>query len=138
MNPDATHRSVYVFEEGSPSTCDDGLGHLLSSFSELGGTRGKGGSLHRLFASGYAACCLGALKFAGRQLGVEVPKEAEVSSTVGIDLAVEGGLGVEVDLAVALPGLDRSDAERLVNAVRSTSPYSNCPSSRIQVRLAVA
>lgn len=123
--------------DGRARTEDGTLELQLSTPKELGGAGGEGTNPEQLFAAGYSACFLGALKVTARQLKLKVADDATVSATVGIGARSEGGFGLEVELAVTLPGLDREDAQRLVEAAHQTCPYSNATRGNIDVRLSV-
>jgi Ohr subfamily peroxiredoxin len=123
--------------EGRARTEDGKLDLQLSTPKELGGPGGEGTNPEQLFASGYAACFLGALKFAAHQLTLQVPPDAAVTARVGIGMRSEGGFGLEVELAVALPGLKHDDAQRLVEAAHQTCPYSNATRGNVDVRLGI-
>ena len=109
----------------------------LSTPRELGGSGGEGTKPEQLFAAGYSACFLGALKAVAPQLKVKVPQDAEVTATVGIGPRSEGGFGITAALAISLPGLARDDAERLVEAAHQTCPYSNATRNNVDVELTV-
>lgn len=123
--------------DGRTRTEDDKLDLTLSTPKELGGPGGEGTNPEQLFASGYAACFLGALKFAARQLGLQATADATVTATVGIGLSSKGGFGLDVELAVGLPGMERDDAQRLAEAAHRNCPYSNATRGNIDVRLSV-
>ena len=110
----------------------------LSTPRELGGAGGDGANPEQLFAAGYSACFLGAMKAVSPSLKLKVPNEAKVSATVGIGPRTEGGFGITADLVVDLPGLDRTDAERLVEAAHQVCPYSNATRGNVDVGLTVA
>lgn len=110
----------------------------LSTPKELGGAGGDGTNPEQLFAAGYSACFIGALKVAGAQLKLKVPAETTVTATVGIGPRSEGGFGIAADLEVTLPGVDRADAEKLVEAAHQICPYSNATRNNIEVGLTVA
>ena len=110
----------------------------LSTPRELGGAGGDGSNPEQLFAAGYSACFIGALKVAGQQLKLTVPDETAVTATVGIGPRSEGGFGITADLAVSLPGLDRADAERLMATAHQICPYSNATRNNLEVGLTVA
>ncbi|WP_294395478.1 organic hydroperoxide resistance protein [uncultured Sphingomonas sp.] len=109
----------------------------LSTPAELGGAGGDGTNPEQLFAAGYAACFIGALKVAGMQLKLSVPNDAKVTATVGIGPRSEGGFGITADLAVELPGMDRADAERLVATAHQICPYSNATRNNLDVGLTI-
>src|SRR5919202_6180699 len=100
--------------DGRAATKDGSFEVKLATPKELGGAGGQGNNPEQLFAAGYAACFLGAMKFVAAQGGPKVPDNATVTSTVGIGPRSEGGFGLDIDLAVSLPGLDRAEAEALV------------------------
>ena len=102
--------------------------------SDLGGA---GNNPEQLFAAGYAACFIGAMKFVASQGGPKVPADASVTSTVGIGPRSEGGFGITVELAVALPGLAKADAEALVEKAHQVCPYSNATRNNVDVKLSV-
>ncbi len=124
--------------DGRAHTQDGNLDVKLSTPKELGGTGAEGTNPEQLFAAGYAACFLSALKLVGQQLRVQVPGEASVTADVGIGMRAEGGFGLVVELAVNLPGIDRADAERLAEAAHRVCPYSNATRNNVDVTLTVA
>ena len=120
------------------SAVDDGsLEIKLTTPKELGGAGGAGNNPEQLFAAGYSACFIGALKFVASQGGPKVPAETTVQATVGIGPRAQGGFGLDVALAVSLPGLARADAEALVAKAHEVCPYSNATRGNIDVRLSV-
>ncbi|EIZ77845.1 OsmC-like protein [Novosphingobium sp. Rr 2-17] len=123
--------------DGSSKTDDGTLDVKLSTPKELGGAGGDGTNPEQLFATGYAACFLGAMKVAAAQLKLKVPAEATVSAIVGIGPRSEGGFGITADLEVDLPGMDREDAQKLVEAAHQVCPYSNATRNNVDVGLTV-
>ncbi len=117
----------------------DGGAHefTLSTPKPLGGAGGEGVNPEQLFAAGYAACFIGAMKAVAGGLGLKVPAEAAVDSTIGIGPRLEGGFGLTVALAVTLPGIARDSAEKLVEAAHQVCPYSNATRNNIDVQLTV-
>ena len=124
--------------DGEAATLDGSFHVKLSTPKELGGGGGAGNNPEQLFAAGYAACFLGAMKFVASQGGPKVPADASVTSTVGIGPRAEGGFGITVELAVALPGLAHADAEALVEKAHQVCPYSNATRGNVDVKLTVA
>ncbi|MDV3459068.1 organic hydroperoxide resistance protein [Sphingomonas sp. HF-S4] len=110
----------------------------LSTPKELGGAGGDGTNPEQLFAAGYSACFIGALKVAGQQLKLNVPAETTVTATVGIGPRAAGGFGITADLEVNLPGIERADAEKLVEAAHQICPYSNATRNNVDVGLTLA
>lgn len=124
--------------DGFARTDDGSLEVKLSTPKELGGAGGNGNNPEQLFAAGYAACFIGALKASAPSLKLRVPDDTSVTATVGIGPRSEGGFGLDIDLAVSLPGLEREDAQRLVDAAHEVCPYSNATRNNVDVRLSVA
>ena len=106
--------------------------------AEMGGPGGVGANPEKLFAAGYSACFLGAMKAVSGKEGVRVPPEATVTATIGFGPHSEGGYGITADLHIDLPGVERADAERLVAAAHEVCPYSNATRGNIEVGLSVA
>lgn len=77
------------------------------------------------------------MKFVAPQVGVDVPVDTSVTSTVGIGPRSEGGFGLEIALAVSLPGIERAKAEALVAKAHEVCPYSNATRNNIDVKLSV-
>ena len=124
--------------DGHAATLDGAFDVGLATPKELGGAGGAGNNPEQLFAAGYAACFLGAMKFVASQGGPKVPADAAVTSTVGIGPRSEGGFGLDIALDISLPGLPHADAEALVAKAHQVCPYSNATRGNIDVRLAVA
>lgn len=124
--------------DGRARTHDGALDVTLSAPKALGGAGGDGNNPEQLFAAGYAACFLGAMKAVSKQVGVAVPDDAEVTSEVGIGPREAGGFGLTVALRVKVPGVDGPAARRLVEAAHQVCPYSNATRGNIDVALSVA
>jgi Ohr subfamily peroxiredoxin len=110
----------------------------LSTPHELGGSGGPGTNPEQLFAAGYSACFVGALRVAGQQLKLNIPSDAFVTANVGIGPRSGGGFGITADLLISLPGIERNDAQRLVEAAHRICPYSNATRNNVEVGLRVA
>ena len=124
--------------DGAARSDDGRVDVQLSTPRELGGAGGAGTNPEQLFAAGYAACFIGALKVAGKELRLTVPSDVSIVATVGIGPRSEGGFGISADLLVRLPGLAREDAEKLVATAHQICPYSNATRNNIDVGLTVA
>jgi lipoyl-dependent peroxiredoxin len=115
---------------------DDGLLDLdVRIPTELGGP-GGGTNPEQLFALGYSACFHSAIKFVAMRDKLDTT-DSEVSATVGIGFAESGGFGIEVELDIALPNLDRATAVDLVDRAHEVCPYSNATRDNIPVTLTV-
>ena len=124
--------------DGRAETKDGSFKVSLATPKELGGGGGPGNNPEQLFAAGYAACFIGAMKFVASQGGPKVPNDATVTATVGIGPRSEGGFGLDIDLDVSLPGLAKAEAEALVQKAHHICPYSNATRNNVDVRLKVA
>ena len=109
----------------------------LATPRELGGAGGQGTNPEQLFAAGYSACFLGAMKFVASQQKVQLPPDTTVNGKVGIG-QIPQGFGIEVELNVSLPGMDRQAAQELVEKAHQVCPYSNATRGNIDVKLNVA
>ena len=118
--------------DGVAKSSDGVLEVKLTTPKELGGAGGNGTNPEQLFAAGYSACFLGALKFVAMKQKVELPTETSVTGKVGIG-PIPTGFGLEVDLQVSLPGIDRQVAQTLVDAAHVVCPYSNATRGNIEV-----
>ncbi|WP_323144441.1 organic hydroperoxide resistance protein [Massilia phyllosphaerae] len=121
--------------EGRATTDDGLLDVTLQPPKEMGG---KGGATNpeQLFAAGYSACFIGALKFVAGQKKIAVPADTAVDASVEIG-PIPNGFGLAVELAVSLPGMDRAAAQELVEAAHVVCPYSNATRGNIDVTLTV-
>ena len=123
--------------DGRSKTDDGTLDVKLATPKELGGPGGEGNNPEQLFAAGYSACFLSALKAIAPSQKLRVPPETTVRATVGIGPRSEGGFGITADLEIRLPGLERADAERLVKAAHQVCPYSNATRNNVDVGLTI-
>lgn len=99
--------------DGRATSSDGVLDVKLGVPKEMGGAGGAVTNPEQLFAAGYSACFLGALKFVASKEKVKIPDDASIEGTVGIG-AIPTGFGIEVQLDISLPGIERSVAEDLV------------------------
>ena len=120
--------------DGRAQTADGVLSVALSTPKQLGGAGGAGTNPEQLFAAGYSACFLSALKFVAGKAGARVPNEAAVTATVGIG-EIPNGFGLDISLEVSLPGIDRATAEALIHKAHQVCPYSNATRNNVDVRL---
>jgi lipoyl-dependent peroxiredoxin len=121
--------------DGRARSEDGRLDVRLATPKELGGSGGEGTNPEQLFAAGYSACFLSALKVAGQHLQVKVPVDIGVTGTVGIGPRSQGGFGITADLVIALPGLERAEASKLIESAHQICPYSNAIRNNVDVSL---
>lgn len=120
--------------DGRATSSDGVLDVKLGVPKEMGGAGGEVTNPEQLFAAGYSACFLGALKFVASKEKVKIPAEASIEGTVGIG-EIPNGFGIEVQLDINLPGVERSVAEDLVKKAHVVCPYSNATRGNIDVTL---
>ncbi|AKJ29258.1 organic hydroperoxide resistance protein [Caldimonas brevitalea] len=122
--------------DGRAATADGVLDVKLGTPKELGGAGGAATNPEQLFAAGYSACFLSAMKVVAGQQKKALPADASVTAKVGIG-PIAAGYGLEVDLAVSLPGMEREAAQALVETAHKVCPYSNATRNNIEVRLSL-
>jgi len=128
------HATATGGREGSATSSDGVLKVQLSTPKELGGAGGPGTNPEQLFAAGYSACFLGALKFVAAKEKVALPAITSVAAAVGIG-AIPTGFGIEVELQISVPGLPREQVLDLIEKAHVVCPYSNATRNNIDVRL---
>ena len=125
---------------GTAKSSDGALEVNLATPKELGGAGGPGTNPEQLFAAGYSACFIGAMKaVASGMTGapkIALPGEVSITSDVGIG-QIPGGFGIQVAMKISIPGMERSAAEALVAAAHQVCPYSNATRGNIDVTLTV-
>ena len=122
--------------DGQAVSDDGNLNVRMGMPKELGGPGGAVTNPEQLFAAGYAACFLSALKLVGSKKKIAFAKEPSITAQVSLGSLGEG-LGLAVTLNVNLPGMDKTQADELVALAHKTCPYSNATRNNIDVTLAV-
>ena len=122
--------------DGRALSSDGVFDAKLTTPRELGGAGGEGTNPEQLFAAGYSACFLSALKFVAGREKVALPADASIEGTVGIG-QIASGFGIEAELKISLPGLARDQAEALVQKAHLVCPYSNATRNNIDVILTI-
>jgi lipoyl-dependent peroxiredoxin len=124
--------------EGTAKTDDGNLSLKLDTPIEMGG-KGDGTNPEQMFAVGYAACFIGALKFAAKIQKVSLPAETSISADVAFGTRPDGakGFNIEVAMAITIPGMSQDDAESLVHEAHQICPYSNATRGNVDVALTV-
>jgi osmotically inducible protein OsmC len=122
--------------DGAAKSNDGLLEVKLAAPKELGGGGGATNP-EQLFAAGYSACFIGAMKFVAGQSKQALPADVSLRAEVGIG-KIEGGFGLDVDLFISLPGMDTAAAQQLVEKAHHVCPYSNATRGNIDVRLHVS
>ena len=124
---------------GSTESSDGALKLPLVTPKEMGGAGGAGTNPEQLFAAGYSACFIGAMKAAAARQKITLPAEVSIQADVSIGpmTGKEGAFGIAVAMAVSVPGMDKAAAEKLVAAAHEVCPYSNATRGNIDVVLSV-
>ena len=122
--------------DGKAASVDGLLSVSLSVPKSLGGPGGEGTNPEQLFAAGYAACYLGAVKLVARTRKVVPSAEPTVTAKVAMG-PVPVGYALAVELKVSLPGVEKSVAEGVVAGAHERCPYSNATRGNIEVKLTV-
>jgi lipoyl-dependent peroxiredoxin len=128
---------------GTTASSDGAISLPLVTPKELGGAGGndgKGTNPEQLFAAGYSACFIGAMKAVAARQKLVLPAEVSINASVSIGpmTGKEGAFGIAVTMIVSVPGMERSAAEKLVATAHEVCPYSNATRGNIEVALSVA
>ncbi|MDI1341080.1 organic hydroperoxide resistance protein [Polaromonas sp.] len=116
--------------DGKSKTDDGRLDVTLSS----PGTAGTGTNPEQLFAAGYSACFIGAMKAVAGMKKVTLPDDLSIDASVDLG-KIPAGYGIAVRLDISLPGMDRAAAQALVDAAHQVCPYSNATRGNIDVTI---
>lgn len=128
------HATATGGREGAAKSSDGALEVRLSTPKELGGAGGPGTNPEQMFAAGYSACFIGAMKAVAGKLKITVPADVSISADVGIG-PIPTGFSIQATLNISLPGLDLDSAQKLVDAAHQVCPYSNATRGNIDVTL---
>ena len=121
---------------GHGATDDGALDVTLTTPKSMGGDGAQGTNPEQLFAVGYSACFLGALKAAARKESIKIPDDASISADVSIGPRDDGqGFGLAVQLTARVPGLERAKLEDLLQKAHIICPYSDATRGNIDVKL---
>lgn len=120
--------------EGRAVSSDNALDVQLSTPRELGGAGGPGTNPEQLFAAGYSACFIGAMKAVAAREKIALPADVSIVGRVGIG-PIPNGFGIQAELTISLPGMDRDAAEALIAKAHQVCPYSNATRGNIDVTL---
>ena len=116
------------------SRSDDGRLEVKLSPPSGGGT---GTNPEQLFAAGYSACFMGAMKAVAGKVGVSVPADAAIDAEVDLG-QIPNAYGIAVRLNVSLPGVDREKGQQLLDAAHQVCPYSNATRGNVDVKISLA
>jgi len=120
--------------DGKTALDDGTLALQLTIPKELGGPGGDGANPEKLFALGFSACYLGAMRVAAQQTKIAVPEGTTVNAKIGIGPRSEGGFGITAELEVYLPGLPEAEAHTLTETTHNICPYSNAIKASVPIK----
>jgi Ohr subfamily peroxiredoxin len=121
---------------GTSRSSDGVLDLSLTTPKELGGAGGTGTNPEQLFAAGYSACFIGAMKAVAGKQKIKLPDDVSITATVGIG-PIPAGFGIQVAMSISVPGMERAASQALVDAAHQVCPYSNATRGNIEVTLTV-
>ncbi len=124
---------------GTTRSSDGAIDLSLATPRELGGAGGPGTNPEQLFAAGYSACFIGAMKAVAARQKIALPGEVSIRAEVAIGpmTGKPGAFGIAVSLAVSVPGAERSVVEQLVELAHQVCPYSNATRGNVDVAISV-
>jgi osmotically inducible protein OsmC len=123
-------------EDGRSATDDGKIDVRLSTPTEMGGKGGDGTNPEQLFATGYAACFLGALRLVSAKAGTPVGPDAKITAGIGFGKNTRGqGFNLDVTLRVSDHGLERAAIDDLMQKAHQVCPYSNATRGNVDVAL---
>ncbi|HEX7909757.1 MAG TPA: organic hydroperoxide resistance protein [Paraburkholderia sp.] len=128
------HATATGGRDGRAVIPESGLDLKLTTPTELGGKGGDGTNPEQLFAAGYSACFIGAMRFVGGRDKIVIPAGVAIDGSVGVGLA-KNGFGIQVELKISLPGMSREAALDLIEKAHSVCPYSNATRNNVDVTL---
>jgi Ohr subfamily peroxiredoxin len=140
MKPDkilyTAHSTATGGRDGRAVSSDKVLDVALATPRELGGAGGVGTNPEQLFAAGYSACFLSAIKFVAGKQKLALPADSRITGNVGIG-PIATGFALAVQLEISIPGLPQDQVQQLVEAAHQVCPYSNATRGNVDVTLTV-
>jgi lipoyl-dependent peroxiredoxin len=130
------HATATGGRDGTAKSSDGLLDVKLTVPKEMGGA-GGGVNPEQLFAAGYSACFIGAMKFVAGTEKITLPADLSIDATVGIG-GIPQGFGIEVQMIIKVPGMDPAQAQALIDKAHQVCPYSNATRGNIEVTLTLA
>jgi lipoyl-dependent peroxiredoxin len=126
------HASATGGRDGHAVSDDGVLNVKLGTPKELGGAGGAVSNPEQLFAVGYSACFLGAMKFVANRDKITLPADLKVAADVGIG-QIPNGFGIAVTLNISVPGMESMAAHDLIEKTHIVCPYSNATRGNITI-----
>ena len=134
-----THATSTGGRTGTTESSDGVIKLSLTTPKELGGPGGNGTNPEQLFASGYSACFIGAMKAVAAKQKIALTSEVSIKADVSIGAMVgkPGAFGIAVNMVISVPGMERAAAQKLVNDAHEVCPYSNATRGNVDVSLSL-
>jgi lipoyl-dependent peroxiredoxin len=95
---------------------------------------GEGINPEQLFAAGYSACFIGAIKAVAGKMNATLPGGLAVDAEVDLG-PIPNAFGIAARLNVSMPGMDRAQAQAVLDAAHKVCPYSNATRGNIDVTI---
>lgn len=121
--------------DGRAVSSDNKLEVKLGVPKEMGGS-GEGTNPEQLFAAGYSACFIGAMRLVAGKQKVTLPPDTKITARVGIG-PIPQGFGINTELLISIPGMDKATAQAIVDKAHEVCPYSNATRGNIEVKFAI-
>jgi osmotically inducible protein OsmC len=124
---------------GTAATDDGKVSVIFSQPKEMGGDSGPGTNPEQLFAVGYSACFLGAMRGAAKRLGETLPEDATLTATISF-VDREDGVGntIAAALEAKVPGMERTKVDEIMQLAHNICPYSHAIKATVDVKFSVA
>ena len=119
--------------DGGTSLTDDG--RLEIHFSSPG--EGTGTNPEQLFAAGWSACFLSAMKLIARKERIPLPEKVAIDAEVDLGQTTDGHYGMAARLTVSLPGVAPDVAQDLIERTHDLCPYSRATHGNVNVVITV-
>ena len=121
---------------GTSKSDDGALDVRLTTPKGLGGDGAPGTNPEQMFAAGYSACFIGAMKAVAGKQKIKLPDNTSIDASVAIG-PITQGFGIQVWLKVNVPDMDKAQVRQIVDAAHQVCPYSNATRGNVEVSLEV-
>jgi osmotically inducible protein OsmC len=123
-------------------------GKTHNTNGRAGGSRSSDGRLditlpephpaaEQLFGAAWSACYMGAIELAAAQRKVRLPAGLAVDAEIDLNQA-NGAFFLRARLSVSVPGVEREQAQALIDTAHTICPYSKAVHGKIEVTTTLA
>ena len=130
------HATATGGRDGRAVSSDKVLDVKLATPKEMGGSGGVGTNPEQLFAAGYSACFLGAMKAVAARDKLKLSADLSITGHVGFG-PIPNGFCIEVELEITAPGMEKAEIQAIVDKAHVVCPYSNATRGNVEVKLTV-